>query len=144
MGCNTFNRLVALLADDQIFQSQGKKPQRHVKIQLAAFFTRYGQRASLAFHVGRNLDIGDGTIYDYCQRVTKALCKLRHDFLGWPNETRKDEISNFIEEKSGFHLCIGSGDGSLIRFAEALILHGDQYRCRKKIWAVINIICSVY
>ena len=114
MSRNTFDRLVSLLADDPIFESQGKKPQRHVKVQLAAFLLRYGNRGSNAFSVARNLDIGEGVVFNYCQRVSKAVRKLRNRFLTWPNETCKAEISQFIENRSGFHLCLGSGDGNLL------------------------------
>jgi hypothetical protein len=45
-------------------------------------------------------------------------------------------ISDVIENQSGFHLCLGSGDGSLVHFTEEPLLDGHQYRCRKKFWAV--------
>src|SRR5882762_4160275 len=137
MSRTTFDRLVALLANDPIFESRGKKPQRHVKVQLAAFLTRYGKRGSGAFDIGRNLNIGEGVVYDYCRRISKAVRKLRNQFLGWPDKTRKVEVSHFIENKSGFRLCLGSGDGSLVRFTGEPLVFGDQYRCRKKSWAVI-------
>jgi hypothetical protein len=114
MSRNTFDRLVSLLADDPIFELQGKKPQWHVKVQLAAFLLCYGNCGSNAFSVVRNLDIGEGVVFNYCQRVSKAVHKLHNHFLTWPNETCKAEISQFIENRSGFHLCLGSGDGNLL------------------------------
>jgi len=139
MGRDTFDRLVCLLADDPIFESRGKKPQRHVKVQLSAFLLRYGNRGSPAFSVARNLNISEGVVFDYCGRVSKAVRKLRSDFLVWPNEARKAAISQFIENQSGFRLCIGSGDGSLLLLTEEPLVDGDQYRDRKKNWAVIVV-----
>ena len=128
MGRKTFDRLVALLADDPIFESRGNKPQHHVKVQLAAFLLRYGNRGCDVFDIGRKLGIGEGTVYDYCRRVSKAVRKLRSKFLCWPDPIRKAEISNFIADAIGFWLCLGSGDGSLVRFTEEPMLDGDQYR----------------
>jgi len=138
MSRNTFDKLVALLANDPIFQSQGKKPQWHVKVQLATFLLHYGVRGSNAFSVERDLGISEGVVFNYCRRVSKAVRKLPHQFLTWPNETRKAEISHFIENQSGFHLCLGSGDGSLLQFTEEPLVDSDQYQCRKKTWAVTS------
>ena len=127
MSRNTFDKFVALHADDPILQSIGKKPQQHVKFQLAAFLLHYGVCGSNAFSVERALGISEGVVFDHCQRVSKAVRKLRHQFLTWPNETCKAEISHFIENQSGFHLCIGSVDGILLRFTEEPLVDGDQY-----------------
>ena len=148
MGRNTFDKLVCLLADDPIFESQGKKPQRHVKVQLAAFLLRYGNCGSNTFIVERNLNISEGSVFDYCRRVVKAVRRLCSQFLGWPGESCKTEISQYIENQSGFPNCIGCCDGSLIRFTEEPMVNGDQYRCRKKTWAVrtscISLLITVY
>lgn len=136
MSRDTFDRIVNLLADNLIFQSQGRKPQRHVKFQLAAFLLRYGRRGSDAFVVSRDLGIGAGTVFLYCQRVSRALRQLQPQFLGWPDEDRKTVISTAISEQSGFDYCLGSGDGSLIRFSEEPMTSGWLFRCRKKFYAV--------
>ena|SRR5882762_137516 len=129
MSCKTFEKFIQLLADDLIFESQGTKPQQHVKVQFAAFLLHYGNHGSNAFHLTRNLGIGEGTVYTYCQRVSKAVCKLHNQFLGWPDEARKTEISQFLENQSGFCLCLGSGDGSLFQFTKEPMVNGDQYCC---------------
>jgi hypothetical protein len=141
----TFDRLVAVLANNPIFISKGRKPQRHVKVQLASFLLRYGDRGSNAFKVCRNLNIGEGTVFLYCRRVTRAIRQLRSKYLGWPDDPRKIEISNAIENRSGFYLCLGSGDGSLIRFAEEPLQFGYMFRCRKKFFAVCILChCNFY
>ena len=127
MGCKTFDRLVALLANDPFFESRGNKPQRYVKVQLAAFLLCHGNRGSNVFDIGRKLGIGEGTVYDYCKRVSKAVHKLQSNLFCWPDTIRKAEISNFIADAIGFWLCLGSGDGSLVWFTEEPMLDGDQY-----------------
>ena len=46
----------------------------------------------------------------------KAVRRLCSQFLGWPGESCKTEISQYIENQSGFLNCIGCCDGSLILF----------------------------
>ncbi|KIM79609.1 hypothetical protein PILCRDRAFT_89993 [Piloderma croceum F 1598] len=110
--------------------------------ELSAFLLRYGNRGSPAFSVVRDLNISEGVIFDYCGRVSKAVRKLHSKFLVWPNEACKAEISQFIENQSGFHLCIGSGDGSLLLLTEEPLVDGDQYQDWKKNWAT-NIQATV-
>jgi hypothetical protein len=52
----TFDQLVAKLADNPIFISTGKKPQRHVKYQLGCFLFRYGMRGSDSLRVAKEFD----------------------------------------------------------------------------------------
>jgi hypothetical protein len=53
----TFDSLVARLEDDPIFQSSGRKPQRPVKFQLAAFLRRYSMCGSDSLQVAKELGI---------------------------------------------------------------------------------------
>ena len=112
------------------------------QFQLAAFLLCYGVHGLNAFNVERALGISEGVVFDYCWRVSKAVCKLHHQFLTWPNEIHKAEISHFIENQSGFHLCLGCGDGSLLQFTEEPLVDGDQYQCWKRTWVVNSCILS--
>ena len=111
---DTFDRLVHLLADNPIFISKGKRPQRHVKFQLACFLIRYGHRGSDSLSVATQLSIGEGTVFLYCKRVCRAIRQLRPRFLQWPDDEQKGMISDFIETWSGVWKCLGSCDGSYI------------------------------
>lgn len=64
--------------------------------------------------------------------MTAALRQLRDQYLGWPTPDRKEVIKADIYAASGFRGCIGSGDGSLIRFTEPPALVGHAYVSRKK------------
>lgn len=58
LGRDTFDRLVAMLAPNPIFISKGRKPQRHVKYQLACFLMRYGSRGSDVIGTAMKMSIG--------------------------------------------------------------------------------------
>ncbi|KAJ6491204.1 hypothetical protein C8R45DRAFT_1138284, partial [Mycena sanguinolenta] len=118
IGRDMFDRVVALISSNRIFQSNGRRPQRHVKYQLGCFLIRYGVMGSDTLGTAQKLSIGFGTVFLYCKRVRHAIRKLRDQFLGWPTPQRKLEIKTYIEDHSGFPRCLGAGDGSLINFDE--------------------------
>jgi hypothetical protein len=62
-----FEYLVEVMAPHPIFQSRGRKPQRHVKYQLGAFLIRYGTLGSDVHGTSLKLSIGFGTVIDYCR-----------------------------------------------------------------------------
>ena len=130
-----FDHLVYLLAPNPIFHSPRKK-QRHVKFQIAAFLIRYGQQGSDSLDVAAKLSIGHGTVHNYCKRVSRAIRELGHRHLNWGTQERKEVVSDAIQAKSVFPKCLGSGDGSQIRFGELPLLDGEQFRSRKKFISV--------
>jgi len=75
---------------------------------------QYGRLGSSALVVAMELSIGEGTVFLYCNQVSRALCQLKSWFLGWPDPACKEVISTVIEQAAGFHKCLGSGDGCLI------------------------------
>ncbi|KAG1719093.1 uncharacterized protein EDB91DRAFT_1040233, partial [Suillus paluster] len=115
---DTFDRLVAKLVDNPIFTSTGTKPQQHVKYQLGCFLFHYGMRGSDTLRVAKELAIGHGFVFKYCCWVSRAFRELKVKFLVFLNAPQKEIISDYIKETSGFPACIGSADGSLIRFSD--------------------------
>jgi hypothetical protein len=97
---------------------------------------RYGRLGSASLSVAMELSIGEGTVNLYCKRVSRALQQLRSTYLGWPDEPRKQVIKDAIESVSGFRMCLGTGDGSLIHLFKQPLKDGDMYKCRKKFFAV--------
>ncbi|PPQ80935.1 hypothetical protein CVT24_012866 [Panaeolus cyanescens] len=142
LGRDTFDELVARLNQDPIFHVPGRKPQRHVKYQLACFLIRYGLRGSDTLDVARKLSIGHGTVFIYCSRVSRALRRLGRQVLSFPSKERQDEIAVEIQAKTGLPGCIGSVDGSLIELTEEPIVNGHVYYTRKKFYG-INIQATV-
>ena len=136
MSRKTFDKLVNLLEDDEIFISKGRRPQRAVRYQLAAFLWRYGREGSDAISVSNRLGIGEGTVFKYCQRVTRALRKIGLTVLSWGDSERHNETAEFVKQNFGFEGCVGIVDGSLIQLSEVPAKHGQSYWCRKKFPAV--------
>ena len=135
-----FDHLVYSLAPNPIFHSpRSPKKQRHVKFQIAAFLIRYGQRGSDTLDVAVKLSIGHGTVHNYCRRVSRAIHALGPRYLNWGNPERKEVVSRAIEAKSGFPKCLGSGDGSQIRFSELPLVDGEQFQSRKKFISVSSL-----
>ncbi|KAL1948348.1 hypothetical protein VTO73DRAFT_12423 [Trametes versicolor] len=132
MGRDTFDRLVALLAQNPIFTSKGKRPQRHVKFQLGTFLFRYGSRGSDSLWVAEKLGIGFGTVFKYCRRVCRAIRELRDRFLGWMTPDRRDTVSAYIQHGYGFRNGVGCGDGSFVPFGDQPDIIGAAFKSRKK------------
>ncbi|KAJ3534538.1 hypothetical protein NMY22_g6883 [Coprinellus aureogranulatus] len=145
MSRDTFDKFVTTLEKNTIFTSRGRKPQRAVRYQLAAFLMRYGSRASDALSVAKRVGIGVGTVWLYCRRVTRALRELGLTVITWGDEARRTETEQHVSERTGgkFSECIGMLDGSLIRLAEIPSEWGTRYFCRKKYPAVnIQAVCD--
>jgi hypothetical protein len=71
MGRDAFDRVLDIIKEDPIFVSTGKKPQRSAKHQLMVFLLRVGGRlAQESADVG---SVSEGSVYQYCYRVSKAL-----------------------------------------------------------------------
>ncbi|KAJ7194555.1 hypothetical protein GGX14DRAFT_576259 [Mycena pura] len=106
MSRGTFNRFCAELGKNPIFTSRGRKPQRHISWQLAAFLIRYGQLGSSVHDTSFKLGIGYGTVVLYCQRVIHALRQLKKTFAAWFTEQEQQESIDVIEEKLGFQIVL--------------------------------------
>ena len=102
-----FDAIVDMIADDPVFNKPNpRRPQRHVKFQLGTFLIRYGQQGSNAIDTMMKLSIGQGSVYNYCRRVCRAIRSLRPQYLGWMSPVRKAIVSNAIQQASGFKKCV--------------------------------------
>ena len=122
-----------MLAPHPIFNDpNARKPQRHVIYQLATFLIWYGQQGSSVLDTMMKLSIGQGSVYNYCHRVSCAIRSHRSHYLGWMSPERKQIVSDAIQKISGFKKCVGSGDGTQICLDELLLTDGEQFLSRKK------------
>lgn len=122
-----------LIERDPIFVSTGRKPQRPVKYQLAAFLCRAGAMGGI--RCAGITGIAEGTIYLYVDRVSKAIRKLRPHYLRWPTAEEHAALKDEMVEW-GFPGCIGMADGSLLPLREKPRKNGFAFYSRKKIYAV--------
>lgn len=139
MDKGSFWSLHELIADDEIFVSTGRKPQRPVRYQLAAFLCRMGALGNI--RTAGFCAISEGSVRDYCFRVVRAVRRLRPQFLAWPDEARRDSIAARFAEQ-GFPGCIGSGDGTYFPLEDKPLDNGYAYWCHKKFYAVRRTHCS--
>lgn len=130
----TFWHLQSLIVSDPVFASTGKKPQRPVQYQLAAFLCRAGGAVS-GVKSASVICIAEGTVYDYAKRVCRAFRNIRSDHLAWPGVDRRAWLSKQMGAE-GFPGCISIGDGSYIRVVDKPLVNGWAYWSRKKFYAV--------
>lgn len=116
-----------------IFQSTGRKPQRPVWYQLAAFLLRYGYDPTLK--TAEQSCMSEGSVYNYCDCVVQAFRDIRREHLAWPGPERRSFLKAEMAEY-GFPGCIGIVDGTLIRLMDKPSIDGEVYFCRKKFYAV--------
>lgn len=129
----TFWHLHDLISRDSIFVSTGVRPQRPVKVQLAAFLCRCG--AVSGIKSSSIICIAEGTVYGYIKRIVRAFRNIRDNHLAWPGVSRREFLSKEMGA-SGFPGCIGIGDGTYIRLVDKPWIDGWSYWCRKKFYAV--------
>lgn len=133
MSRENFWHICQMIHDDPIFVNPGKKPQRPVKFQLAAFLCRAGALGALKS--AGITSVAEGTVYLYVDRVSKALRRLRPRYLKWPTRQEramlKDEMGDW-----GFPGCVGIADGTLLPLREKPRENGWSFWSRKKFYAV--------
>lgn len=118
MSKATFQAIAGRLATNPIFQSRGNRPQRP------------------ALEPAMKTGIGEGTVFLYCNRVTRALRELGLTCVGWPDEERKRVIKQAFEDRLGLYGVIGVVDGSLIEMTREPTVGAKAYYCRKNFPAV--------
>ncbi|KAG8721138.1 hypothetical protein FRC09_008367, partial [Ceratobasidium sp. 395] len=95
MNRQSFDRLLHLIKDDDVFKSKGRKPQIPVHYQLAAYLVRYGYESGRK--TASKIKVSEGATYKCCKRVTRALRKLRSAYVSWPTNAEKREIRLLYE-----------------------------------------------
>ena len=79
--------------------------------------------------------IAEGTVPLYLRRTTHAIRSLRDEFIRWPSEEERDEISEWYAEY-GFPGCEGPGDGTYFRSLTKPGENGFAFYCYKGFYAV--------
>jgi hypothetical protein len=140
MDRESFEHVQTLIKDDPIFVSKGKRPQRPVQHQLAAFLVHIG--GELGQKAGDVSGVAEGTFYNYSTRVGRALWNIKHNHLAWPGPQRRAFLKAKMSSK-GFPGCIGSGDATFFHLATKPFVGGWSYWCQKKFYAVGScVICE--
>lgn len=134
MDRQSFWVLHDLIKNDPVFFNQGgSRPQRPTVYQLSVFLIRAGGESALK--TADVTGVSEGSCYDYVDRVTKAIRRLRDRFMVWPVGQDAEEVKAVMAEL-GFPGCKGSGDGSLFAMWDKPLVDGFSYWTRKKFYGV--------
>lgn len=109
-----FDNLVAILAQDSVFNNNSSNPQMSVDRQLAIALYRFGHHGNAAstWKVALQFGVGFGTAILVTSRVMKACCseQFRTSALQWPDAGTKETAKEWVEENS----CPAWRDGWLM------------------------------
>jgi len=87
--------------------------------------------------------ISHGSVEKYTDRVLKAILKLQHQFITWPNKTERKEISRRFAHYHGMPDCIGVVDGTPVNLAQKPHIDGEVYFSRKSRYCInLQLVCD--
>ena len=139
----TFHRLVDLVKDDPVLQSRVNRAFRgNAALHLMILLKTLGSSGNantwskLALFFG----LGKGSVGVYLRRATRALIKLRSSTVTWSNQEERKEIARRIQDKYGFVNCVGMTDRTLFPLEFKPTANGEDYYCRKGMYAVNAVI----
>ncbi|CAE6513099.1 unnamed protein product, partial [Rhizoctonia solani] len=126
-----FWEIVDLIRANEVFINRGRRKQRPVYHQLAAFLIRYGSMGSRGNFTALLTSVAKGSIPIYCERVAYAIRVFGLTCIGWPTAERKAEIKAAFREVCGLDGIVGVVDGSLIDLAKRPSGSEESFRSRK-------------
>jgi hypothetical protein len=104
-----------------------------VRYQLAAFLGRFGSETSVK--LASMLGISEGSVYNCCTRVTRALRRIRCRHLFWPDQDSR-LATKLQMQAAGFPGTVGVVDGTLIPLETKPRANPWSYWSRKRNYAV--------
>jgi hypothetical protein len=117
----SFQKLEDKIKDHPIFHKEGRRgrAQAPVSHQLMVFLKYLGTEGSGASNTNQRHTFGVayGSAQKYRQRVTIAICSLKHEYISWPNEEEREAIGKEIGTQFHFPHCVGIADGTLFPLA---------------------------
>ncbi|KAG0337868.1 hypothetical protein BG005_003924, partial [Podila minutissima] len=127
-----FIALVQQLENHPIFYNNSSCKQLAPQWQIAITLARFGGAGNGSSVMGKQVLTGlsAGTIVKCTERVVTAIMSVRHEWIRWPDERRREEISE-VMSLEGFPGCIGFVDGTTIPLSQKPALDGETYYDRK-------------
>ena len=144
MSRKNFKAVLGMIKDHEVFHNQRKRRQQAPPAHQLLVFLKYvgteGAGASSA-NQRSTFGIGHGTANVYRERVTKALRSLSAEYIQWPDEEERADISREIQKKYNFPHCVGITDGTLFPLAfEPRTLDAPDYSGRKYGYSLSTLI----
>jgi DDE superfamily endonuclease len=142
MHCESFHRLLSMIKDHPVFQSDGTKQQEPVAHQLLVLLLESGSGANNP--TLRNMfQIGRGTPEEYKRRCIKAIRSLRDSVIHWPDQNKRPIIARCILHQYNWPNCIGVVDGTLFPLGnDPRSEDAPDYHGRKFLYSMSTIIVN--
>jgi hypothetical protein len=141
----TFQRLLNLINDHQIFHNNSNSSQLPVHVQLAIYLARaghYGNGSSL-LEIATWAGVSVGVVRKTTIRVMIALISLHDDAIHLPTEAEKEASKQWVEEaccpewRDGFITV----DGTKFALFQRPGLHGDAWFDKNKDYSADAQVC---
>ncbi|CAG8615182.1 17831_t:CDS:2 [Cetraspora pellucida] len=134
-----------LIRNNPVFLNKSKNLQRPVWQQLAIALERLGCNGNGASvgRFARQWGLGISTVVKYTKHIITAINSIGNNYVQWPNSLEKQQISDRIEQSSGFKGCIGYLDGTDVVLEYKPSEDGEIYYNRKKRYALtVQLVCD--
>ncbi|MBW0556163.1 hypothetical protein O181_095878 [Austropuccinia psidii MF-1] len=139
-----FHHIYSLIKQSPEFTNNSYCGQLDVCQQLALTLERLGSNgngASLG-RFARTYQVSRGSIVMASRRVIKVLCDLGPQYIFWPNEEQRGEISRHLAHE-GFPGCVGFLDGTTIPLFQRPGVDGEVFYDRKKRYSLnVQVACD--
>lgn len=90
-------------------------PLSHIKLQLTVTLFRLGTKSISIKKVAWIFGVSRGLVHVYTWRCIYAIDQLAEQFIDWPDQAQRAEISRWFKTEKGFPSCIGAVDGVACR-----------------------------
>jgi hypothetical protein len=145
MNKRSFARLVEVVQTHPVFCNSARNYQEEPAFQLLVVLSRlgcYGNGASLGRNA-RMAGVSSGTVCKYTDRVFTAILCLHDQFIRWPDQNERLEISRRFAVEYGLPGAVGIVDGTHICFEQKPHIDGEVYFSRKSRYSInLQLICD--
>jgi hypothetical protein len=129
----SFLRLLACIIDHKTFYNNSFNVQRHPGVQLFVWLQTHGHDGNglCSIAISGQLELSEGTVALYCQRVTCALRSVHDQFVRWPSRAARASMSARFLNQYGFY-AVGILDGTFFYFNQAPNVDPENFFTYKK------------
>jgi hypothetical protein len=129
VSMSTFEGLLALIQDHNVFQNNSTCPQAPVDLQLLVTIYFLGGGGPTRVKCSQFFDIGEGTVSNYIRRCIKAIRTLKNRLIVWPRPGTADYKAT-VDMHMHYHglpNCLGFIDGTHFGIWRKPLVQGQSY-----------------
>jgi hypothetical protein len=146
MKHSTFERVLGMIQDHEIFQNDSRNPQTRVCVQLAMALERLGCDGN-GVSAGREavtFGTGQGTTTLFTRRVITALNSLAPQFITWPDQNERLRSSQSFEDGYSLPGAVGIVDGTHVVLTQKPGIDGETYFDMKSKYSIHLTVCLFF